>query len=68
MTTNLADVNCHKINTIVDTVHKVVDIITSKSDGESISIIKDINKLKEFNTSVDDILESKLKQLVQNAK
>lgn len=64
MVTNLADVNRQNVESVLNAIYKVIDIIGVKADGNAIAIIKDLDKLEKSNSIIHDIVESKVKTFV----
>lgn len=64
MVTNLKDVNITNVNGVMDTIYKVIDSILTKSDGNAIALIKDMEELNRCNSIIHDIVESKVKNFV----
>lgn len=65
-TNNLASYNAYKLNTINTICKETTDILLEKNITECLVDIKDLNTLSEFESVVNSIIESKIKELISS--
>lgn len=65
-TNNLASYNAYKLNMINTICKETTDILLEKNVTECLADIKDLNTLSEFESVVNSIIESKIKELISS--